>query len=53
MYFRFQFLVEDQSGAVFIETIMDKIVSNYPGVEYDCSNFAEAKIEREQAKDAA
>ena len=39
MYFRFQFLVEDQSGAVFIETIMDKIVSNYPGVEYDCKSF--------------
>ncbi len=35
----FQYLIEDQSGAVLIRLLMRKIVELYPDVTYDCKGF--------------
>lgn len=35
----FQYLIEDQSGAVLIRLLMQKIVEFYPDATYDCKGF--------------
>lgn len=35
----FQFLIEDQSGAAFVKTIMERISSTNPNITYDCKPF--------------
>lgn len=39
MYFHFQFLVEDQSGAVLIDILMKKISGIYPNITYSIKSF--------------
>lgn len=35
----FQFLIEDQSSAALIETLMPKIILNNPNITYNCKSF--------------
>lgn len=35
----FHFLIEDQSSAILIELVMEKITSNYPELTYRCTPF--------------
>ena len=35
----FQFLIEDPSGQILVERVMEKIKAVHPGMEYSCKSF--------------
>ena len=35
----FQFLIEDPSGRILVERVMEKIKAVHPGMEYSCKSF--------------
>lgn len=39
MYYKFYFLVEDQSGGKLVEAVMEKLLAERPDVEYECKSF--------------
>ena len=39
MYYKFYFLIEDQSGRRLIEIVMEKLLAQHPDVDYECKSF--------------